>query len=205
VWKRPPTAALHRLGSQHLPLVCALGSGVARGAARHTRVVCPGRSSTMVCRRRLFIMEHVATPAQEGAVETTMTVAASVCSAVATLFTSQRGSAHQGKFMPFHPLGTRHGALAPTSLQVTHDCPSCSLHAKTLFACASPHSSAPLGVKAWAYVLLLGRNRFTCPFCIEKRPRHVWPIALLRCCTPHTHATAPLWNFHLVRFEGFFF
>jgi hypothetical protein len=42
--------------------------------------------------------------AQEGAEETTMTVAASVCSAVATLFTSESGSAHQGKFMPFHPL-----------------------------------------------------------------------------------------------------
>ena len=92
---------------------------MARGAARHTRVVCPGRSSTMVCRRWFVHFEHVATPAQEGAVETTMTVAASVCSAVATLFTSQRGSAHQGKFMPFHPLGTRHGALAPTSLQAT--------------------------------------------------------------------------------------
>jgi hypothetical protein len=139
-------------------------------------------------------------------VETTMTVAASVCSAVATLFTSQRGSAHQGKFMPFHPLGTRHGALAPTSLQATRRLGILSFCMQnTLLACAPPHSSPPLRVKAWACIILLGRNPFTCSFCIEKRPRHAWPIALLCCCTPHTTATAPLWNFHLVLFETLVF
>jgi hypothetical protein len=86
--------------------------------------------------------------AQEGAVETTMTVTASVCSAVATLFTSQRGD-HDDRSTRsgVHARQNTHNPVGhdPTGIDDQHVCaPKPCMHSLIL-----PSSSVKRGRMSW--------------------------------------------------------